>query len=430
MKHSLSRMPDGRFLGVQEDGTWWLWDYDPANPDALTSPPHRTGSWETVNSSFVILPMPDGRVLTWRPSDGAWWLWDYEPHGDVLAGSVLSGTWTTVRDGHDLIPLADGTLLDRDRAACTWRVWRYDNGDPDPQRIDHRRAGQPWEILKGPVREGTWHDVEPVATVRIPADRELLALPDGTVIDWSPGGTWRSWTPDALLAPPKGAVIGQRHGIGPRAGGGPIAKGSWGSVGRGHVLIATRDDKVIDWVPANGSFWLWQYDRTAHALVDDPPLQAGVWRSLAEIPPPVPLKAVQTFESGQIVFDDGTPVGGHASVTVRQDGTFTFTGHFHDSGFPSYTVQLLVVVMGDDRVAFTFAHDGSVEGTNVLLGRDRDDDWTDNGANGELAQHWARLQNPAVRWTTSADWDLTSMLKELLKDVGEVAKVVAVVGAL
>ena len=47
---------------------------------------------------------------------------------------------------------------------------------------------------------------------------------------------------------------------------------------------------------------------------------------------PHDLPSILSFDFSPIVFKSGVPVGGFSHVTIRQDGSFTFSGHFHDSG--------------------------------------------------------------------------------------------------
>jgi hypothetical protein len=71
------------------------------------------------------------------------------------------------------------------------------------------------------------------------------------------------------------------------------------------------------------------------------------WEKLGgtfNVPPPTRLPPAPTqldFDAPNIVFDDGTPVGGWSHVTLHQDGTYHFTGHFHDSGGTEYNMGLV-----------------------------------------------------------------------------------------
>lgn len=279
-RHSLTRMHDGRLLGVTEDGTWWLWDYDANVPELAVMPATRQGRWATIDTSHRLYAMTDGRVLDWTPVDGRWRLWEYRPNEpDILTGPNAQGRWSTIGPGHELVPLPDGTVLDWSQQDDSWRLWSYDPGDPDPGRVQQRRRlpGQPWDILTGPVAQGSWRVTHPMPQVRVPAGHHLVPLPDGAVLDWAPDGRWCTWAAGALFAPARDQVIDGQEPV-------PVRSGQWGSIREGHVLIPTADGNVIDWMPLTGDFWLWAYDFAQQKLAEGAPLASGVWRSLNELP--------------------------------------------------------------------------------------------------------------------------------------------------
>src|SRR5262245_13501414 len=55
-----------------------------------------------------------------------------------------------------------------------------------------------------------------------------------------------------------------------------------------------------------------------------------------------------------IVFRGGVPVGGRMHLTLRSDGSYTFEGHFRNSGFPSYNVAVVYIVKDADNRVYTF----------------------------------------------------------------------------
>jgi Repeat of unknown function (DUF346) len=63
------------------------------------------------------------------------------------------------------------------------------------------------------------------------------------------------------------------------------------------------------------------------------------WESLG-----TPQRTEIHFDDDSIVFEEGVPVGGFAHLTLRYDGTYTFSGHFHDSGATEYNVGLVWAV--------------------------------------------------------------------------------------
>ena len=73
-------------------------------------------------------------------------------------------------------------------------------------------------------------------------------MKDGRVLDWVPSdGSWRLWNYDPSSS----------SDIFP---GRPVAQGQWSSIRQGHALIPMKDGRVLDWVPSEGSWRLWNYD--------------------------------------------------------------------------------------------------------------------------------------------------------------------------
>ena len=167
---------------------------------------------------------------------------------DCLPGfTVQQGQWKTVDDDHQLVVMHDGRILDWKPGDGTWRLWNY---DPSASNI-----------LAGPHSHGQWESVRD--------GHVLVPMHDGKVLDWVPDtGDWRLWsyqpsnTQDCLP-------------------GNPVSHGNWSSVRDGHVLVPMKDGRVIDWVPDDGTWRLWNYVPTN--LADCLPANAvssGRWTSL------------------------------------------------------------------------------------------------------------------------------------------------------
>ena len=148
---------------------------------------------------------------------------------------------------------------------------------------------------------------------------------------------------------------------------------------------------------------------------------------------PLTAAALQTaqlgpWQTGYITYPAGVPVGGYASLTLRSDGTYEFTGHFHDSGAPSYDDHFAWGVRASDGFAFTFAHRGHMAGT--FEAGSRDDDWNVTGYNTDIAAHWDALQGWNWQWRADVNWDVVGDLTRIidaLKQAGQVVAVIAVV---
>jgi len=132
------------------------------------------------------------------------------------------------------------------------------------------------------------------------------------------------------------------------------------------------------------------------------------------------------LNTGTIVLDGGVPVGGSASLTIHQDGTYTFTGQFHDSGFVGYTVTLAYAVISKSGKVFTFSHSSSVAGT--VTSGSRTDAFASSGTNQDVATDWENLASGAkFRWQASASLDLTALVNALVAAVQAAGTVVGAI---
>lgn len=141
-----------------------------------------------------------------------------------------------------------------------------------------------------------------------------------------------------------------------------------------------------------------------------------------------PLPAALDFDWNPIAFDNGVPVGGWSHLTIRQDGTYTFTGHFHDSGATEYNMTEAWAVKDSADKAYTFAHAGHVSGT--FESGSRDDDWSVDGQNNAISQNWDKIV--AANFGTAqaaANLDLVNLTNSLIGTLGTVLGIVAIVVA-
>ena len=145
---------------------------------------------------------------------------------ECLPGAtVQNGQWESIDDDHRLVAMHDGKVLDWKPDDGTWRLWKY---DPTAAKV-----------LTGPVSHGQWASIRDGHT--------LIAMHDGKVLDWvADTGDWRLW-----------AYVPGNHGD--CLPGNPVSHGNWSSLRDGHVLVPMSDAKVIDWVPDDGTWRLWNY---------------------------------------------------------------------------------------------------------------------------------------------------------------------------
>lgn len=131
-----------------------------------------------------------------------------------------------------------------------------------------------------------------------------------------------------------------------------------------------------------------------------------------------------------ITFNNGVPVGGWAHLSIRSDGTYTFSGHFHDSGATSYNMGLVWAVKDSQNIAYTFTESCRVHGT--FEAGSRDCDWNDNGYNANIQNNWGSI---AAGWyeqpSAAADLDILAILNSVIsaieQAIGVVSTIIAIV---
>jgi hypothetical protein len=145
-------------------------------------------------------------------------------------------------------------------------------------------------------------------------------------------------------------------------------------------------------------------------------------------PPPLPNE-LGPFNSGTITFDNGVPVGGWTTLALFQDGTYSFSGHFHDSGFPSYDVDAVWVIVSSSGKAFTFEVKGEMYGT--MDSGSRDYDFAQNGQNDQLKAAWADLcAGYTWRWSAYVNWEVQAAVDDVVNALKVAGTVIGVVVAI
>lgn len=130
----------------------------------------------------------------------------------------------------------------------------------------------------------------------------------------------------------------------------------------------------------------------------------------------VPSEPV-VHQHADIVTSDSLPIGGSVDVVVNKQGNFTFSGHMHNSGFPNIDFALGAVLMTPSGVGYGFARQHRVDGTVTILGRNRDDDWTETGVKPELAANWDQVTQANLHWRMVAGDTLSRGAQGLLDDI-------------
>jgi hypothetical protein len=145
-----------------------------------------------------------------------------------------------------------------------------------------------------------------------------------------------------------------------------------------------------------------------------------------DVGPPFQLNPADVLAFEAIDADDGStqlksalPLGGAAHVVVTPTGAFSFSSHAHDSGFDNIAYTLGAVLMTPSGLAFTFEHQGSVEGTVAGLpfgAPTRDAHRTSSGSNDLLKVEFERLRGATLVGTLAGTDTLLDGVKGLLGD--------------
>ncbi|HEY2517535.1 MAG TPA: hypothetical protein VGI39_41965 [Polyangiaceae bacterium] len=132
--------------------------------------------------------------------------------------------------------------------------------------------------------------------------------------------------------------------------------------------------------------------------------------------------------SQQATTPGGDAAGGWVNLTINRDGSYVYSGHIHDSGFPSYNVSTALGVRAANGTLFTFTAQGHVDGTQDPFGN-RDYNWSTSGTNPDLAANWADLKvNYEFFTDLEPDWDFVQAWQTLSTVITDISKVVSVVG--
>jgi hypothetical protein len=138
----------------------------------------------------------------------------------------------------------------------------------------------------------------------------------------------------------------------------------------------------------------------------------------------------QVNMNASIAFQGNIACGGSVSLVLGSDGTYTFHGGFHDSGFVPYNLVFAMVVTTKSGKAFTFSKTGHVDGTANLIGgsASRDFSWTDTGTKSDVAAAWPDfVAGYEYHWKADVNADVASLVQAAIALVPIIKSVVAVV---
>jgi hypothetical protein len=212
-------------------------------------------------------------------------------------------------------------------------------------------------------------------------------------------------------------------------------KGACPTDGGGHVAQGYMFALPHDVPPTGNAQDAWRYCQKCHAMFFDGYADKGRCDTgggheaqgyIFVLPHDVP--ASLDFNFAPITFSSGIAAGGNAHLTVRQDGSYTFSGHFHDSGAAAYNTALVAVVKDLVNRVYSFQHTGRIAGT--FESGSRDDNWNVSAVNPAIADNWANISALAT-WhaqaDVNADVDLAAIVKAVETAAGVIVQVIAVV---
>jgi hypothetical protein len=142
----------------------------------------------------------------------------------------------------------------------------------------------------------------------------------------------------------------------------------------------------------------------------EPPISLLNLLGLIESPP-------VTFHQ-DVVTPSGTALGGWVEMTLRSDGSYTFSGHMHDSGWDPYDFRVRAVVSAAD-VAVAAQHSGHTDGTgSAPFGSpNRDNDWSESNTEPRIQRYWSELRQATMTVSKSyADTGVLHALEDLFND--------------
>src|SRR5262249_21192244 len=138
----------------------------------------------------------------------------------------------------------------------------------------------------------------------------------------------------------------------------------------------------------------------------------GVNKGLLLLSLAVVLRPESKTFSQPVLTPAGTALGGTVTMILNNDGNYTFQGHMHDSGFPSYKFRVRAAVRSSSgKVVVLGQKSGNVQGSEAVLlfdSPERDFDWTDSGGEKAVKQliidNWADIRSGTM--TVSKSYEL------------------------
>jgi hypothetical protein len=131
-------------------------------------------------------------------------------------------------------------------------------------------------------------------------------------------------------------------------------------------------------------------------------------------------------DAPSITFGSGISVGGRGTLVLYSDGTTHFSGHLHDSGFPSYDCLAVFTVKDADGRAYAASQPGRVHGTDESGSRDLD--WDAWSTNDDVRKNWPKIRDGgtgAYKVDVTSDWSPQKIGEDVVAVVGVVLAIIA-----
>jgi hypothetical protein len=132
-------------------------------------------------------------------------------------------------------------------------------------------------------------------------------------------------------------------------------------------------------------------------------------------------------DDGTVVFDSGSltsglSLGGSVKLIMTNKGDFTFSAHAHDSGFDNIDYVVSAVLMMPNGLAFTFQHQGHLEGTTVSIPNPfnkpkRDDDPVIPGNNPSITNEFGGMGLATLQASVDGKDTLVGGLEKIVNDL-------------
>jgi len=216
-------------------------------------------------------------------------------------------------------------------------------------------------------------------------------------------------------------------GIGPAgfapSGASVAASQQFGAVDQTDVFVVDKSGQLnVFWVNDAGA-WGGPLGIGPAGFAPAPALVAASQQYGVNVPPPPPTQF--DYDTGIITFGGGVAAQGSAHLTIHQDGSYQFTGQFHDSGAISYNDVIALAFVDSNKNVYTFARQGSIAGT--FEAGSRDDLWDITGQNDTIANNWTAISASGFYYKASISSELSQLISSLLSVIQTIAGVVQAV---